>query len=261
MRLIRTAGSRRIATWAERSLWALGLLLLGYWGYSQAAIRFEQARLEESLFGDDTAPASSEDDALGADLATGTLVSVVPRLDPGTPLALIEIPRLDVRAMVVEGVEDRELERAAGHVPGTALPGAIGNSVMAAHRDTLFAGLRHARLGDRITVRTDDRELFYRVSSIDIVTPRSLHVMDPTPHASITLITCFPFDYVGSAPMRYVVSAVEESAADVGRQPSAAGGARAVQASSGAKSGKASRPIDPRVLSFMSGSLVKPGAN
>jgi LPXTG-site transpeptidase (sortase) family protein len=163
--------------------------------------------------------------------------------------------------MVVEGVDDGELERAAGHVPGTALPGAIGNSVMAAHRDTLFAGLRHARLGDRVTVRTGDRELFYRVSSIDVVTPRSLHVMDPTPHAAITLITCFPFDYVGPAPMRYVVSAVEEGAAS---QLAAAGGGRALHASTGAKSaksGKASRPLDPRVLSFLSGSLVKPGAN
>ena len=257
MRLIRTSGSRRIAAWAERSLWALGLLLLGYWGYSQAAIRFEQARLEESLFGD-ADPASSEDDALGADLETATQASVAPVLEPGTALALIEIPRLDVRAMVVEGVDNRELERAAGHVPGTALPGAIGNSVMAAHRDTLFAGLRHARLGDRITIKTGDRELFYRVSSIDVVTPRSMHVMDPTPHASITLITCFPFDFVGPAPMRYIVSAVEESVTDAGRR--SAGGARAMQAST-AESGKKTRPLDPRVLSFLSGSLVKPGAN
>ena len=253
---LRTPGSRRIAAWAERSLWALGLLLLGYWGYSQAAIRFEQARLEESLFGD-KAPASSEDDALGADLESATKASIAPVLAPGTALALIEIPRLDVRAMVVEGVHERELERAAGHVPGTALPGAIGNSVVAAHRDTLFAGLRHARLGDRITVKTGDRELFYRVSAIDVVTPRSMHVMDPTPHASITLITCFPFDFVGPAPMRYIVSAVEESVA--GQPGQRAGGARALQAST-AEGGK-KRPLDPRVLSFLSGSLVKPGAN
>ena len=151
-------------------------------------------------------------------------------LAPGTPVALIEIPRVDVRAMVVEGVDSKSLERAAGHLPGTALPGAPGNSVMAAHRDTLFAGLRHVRLGDLITLRTDEREFSYQVSAIDVVTPRSLHVLDPTPHPSLTLITCFPFDFVGPAPMRFVVSATEMSAAAAGRTQPLAGGGRAVQA-------------------------------
>ena len=82
-------------------MWALGLSLIGYWGYSQAAIRLEQARLEESLFGG-SATAAAESDALTADLASAT-ASTAPVLAPGTPVALIEIPRVDVRAMVVEG--------------------------------------------------------------------------------------------------------------------------------------------------------------
>jgi LPXTG-site transpeptidase (sortase) family protein len=188
---------------------------------------------------------------------------------------LIEIPRVDVRAMVVEGVDSESLERAAGHLPGTALPGAPGNSVMAAHRDTLFAGLRHVRLGDLITLRTDEREFSYQVSAIDVVTPHSLHVLDPTPHPSLTLITCFPFDFVGAAPMRFVVSATEVGVAAAGRKQPIAGGGSAVQASTRTqpiaggrppvkaptRGAGAPRPLDPRVLSFVSGSLVKPGAS
>ena len=183
-------------------------------------------------------------------------------LAPGTPVALIEIPRVDVRAMVVEGVDSKSLERAAGHLPGTALPGAPGNSVMAAHRDTLFAGLRHVRLGDLITLRTDERELSYQVSAIDVVTPRSLHVLDPTPHPSLTLITCFPFDFVGPAPMRFVVSATEVGAAAAGRQqPARRRRARARSRRRLRERRRGDRPLDPRVLSFLSGSLVKPGAS
>jgi sortase (surface protein transpeptidase) len=130
---------------------------------------------------------------------------------------------------------------------------------MAAHRDTLFAGLRHVRLGDLITLRTDEREFSYQVSAIDVVTPRSLHVLDPTPHPSLTLITCFPFDFVGAAPMRFVVSATEVGAAAAARVQPLTGGERAVQAS--ARGASARRPLDPRVMSFLSGSLVKPGAS
>jgi sortase A len=267
MRLLRTPGSRRIAAWAERSLWALGLLLIGYWGYSQASIRFEQARLEKSLFGEASAAANDE---LTAELASAASSSA-PALAPGTPVALIEIPRVELRAMVVEGVDSKSLERAAGHLPGTALPGAPGNSVMAAHRDTLFAGLRHVRLGDLVTLRTGERELSYQVSAIDVVTPRSLHVLDPTPHPSLTLITCFHFDFVGPAPMRFVVSAIYLGAAAPDGQPPLAGDERALEAersvgtsARGPRAGRGNRgerPLDPRVLSFLSGSLVKPGAN
>jgi sortase A len=262
MRLFRTPGSRRIASWAERSLWALGLSLLGYWGWSQAAIRFEQARLEQSLFGAHPAVASTmgDEDALASDLPATAPEATAPVLEPGTPVALIEIPRVEVHAMVVEGVDDHALKRAAGHLPGTALPGANGNSVVAAHRDTLFAGLRHVRLGDRVTMRTDQQLYSYRVSAIDVVTPRSVHVLDPTPEPSLTLITCFPFDYVGPAPMRYVVTAVldGETAAD-GALPADLPAARRDHGRQHEPAPR--RPLDARVLSLLSGSLVKPGAS
>jgi sortase A len=257
MRQLRT-GSRRIASWAERSLWALGLALLAYWGFSQAQIRFEQARLEESLFAGGSHSRAAGDDALAADLATSSIGQpAAPILEPGSPLALIEIPRVDLRAMVVEGVDSHSLKTAAGHLPGTAIPGYPGNSVVAAHRDTLFAGLKNVRLGDVINWRTGGRAYTYRVSSIDVVTPTAMHVIEPTSHPSLTLITCFPFDFVGPAPMRFIVSATQESAMASGEMP-ASGAELAVKTASRAER---HRPLDPRVVSFLSGSLVKPGAN
>lgn len=237
-------------------MWALGLSLLCYWSWSQAAIRFEQARLEESLFGAEASPAAATDDALSNSLPSTAPNSTAPVLEHGSPVALLEIPRVDLRAMVVEGVDAQALERAAGHLPGTALPGESGNSVVAAHRDTLFSGLRHVRLGDRITVRTERAAFTYLVSAIDLVTPRSLHVLDPTPHPSLTLITCFPFDFVGPAPLRFVVSATREGAVTGSPEPPS-GGERAVQAATRGRQ----RPLDPRLLSLLFGSPVEPGFN
>jgi sortase A len=243
-------GSRHIAIWAERSLWALGLSLLGYWGWSQASIKFEQARLEESLFsgsGEGHPDAGALDDVAEA---VASAPAEYPRLEPGAPIALIEIPRVGVRAMVVEGVDHRVLKTAVGHIPGTALPGMAGNTVVAAHRDTLFAGLRNIEVGDLVIVRTDQRSLSYRVSSIDVVDPHAVEVMDPTPDATLTMITCFPFDFVGPAPMRYIVRA---------RQEGGPGSRSSDQAPPTTASTR--RPLDAEVLSFLSGSLVKPGAN
>jgi len=263
MRQLRRPGSGRIASWAERSLWALGLSLVAFWGWHQAALRFEQARLEKRYF--DEASAESHPDAGAhdhvAELASSA-AGVPPTLAPGSPLALIEIPRVGVRAMVVEGVDGKSLRRAVGHIPGTSLPGMAGNVVLAAHRDTLFAGLRDIALGDRIAVKTDRQSYTYRVGSIDVVAPTAVEVMDPTAESVLTLITCFPFDFVGPAPMRFVVRAEL-----LGAPPPAA-----LQAEDDSRSPEpirdqpvrpraGRRPLDPQVLSFLSGSLVKPGAN
>jgi sortase A len=250
MRQPRQVGKRRIALWAERSLWALGLSLAGYWGWSQAAIRFEQARLEESFFAEDSAAGAG--DNVTADLAS--IPTGHPVLEPGSPVGLLEIPRIDIHAMVVEGVDAHALKRAVGHLPGTALPGVVGNSVMAAHRDTLFAGLRHVQLGDRITMSTGARSYTYRVSGIDVVVPSAVHVLEQTAEPVLTLITCFPFDFVGPAPMRFVVSAIQEGA-DV--PAFASGPSTGAPAQAKATGSVARRPLDPEVVSFLSGSLVR----
>lgn len=119
----------------------------------------------------------------------------------------IEIPRIGVRGMVLEGTSDAALRRAIGHIEGTALPGHPGNIGLAGHRDTFFLGLKGIKKGDTIRIRTLDGTYTYEVESIKIVTPKDVDVLDPTPQPTLTLVTCYPFNFVGSAPDRYIVHA------------------------------------------------------
>ena len=106
-----------------------------------------------------------------------------------------------------EGVDTRTLRGAVGHVPGSALPGQPGNAAFAAHRDTFFRPLAGIRRNDIIKFSTADAEFEYVVRELKVVKPTELTVLDPTPSATLTLITCFPFDYVGPAPNRFIVKA------------------------------------------------------
>jgi sortase A len=119
----------------------------------------------------------------------------------------IEIPRIKVSAVVKEGDDTKTLSRAVGHVPYTPLPGENGNVGVAAHRDTYFRGLRNVKHGDVIRLTTEDGVYLYEVDSLKIVWPRNVEVLDPTPDKRITLVTCYPFNYVGSAPKRFIVQA------------------------------------------------------
>ena len=109
--------------------------------------------------------------------------------------------------MVVEGVDDSDLKRAVGHIPRTALPGDSGNVGIAGHRDTFFRPLRSIECDDMITVRTLHGAYRYRVVSMNVVRPEDIQVLYPTGRASLTLVTCFPFDYIGAAPKRFIVRA------------------------------------------------------
>jgi len=124
---------------------------------------------------------------------------------PDEMIGRIEIPRVDVSAIVKEGVDSKTLSRAVGHVPETALPGQKGNVGIAAHRDTFFRGLRHIRQGDVIRLSTMEGTYLYQVDTMKIVWPKSVEVLDPTPDRRITLVTCYPFNYIGSAPKRFIV--------------------------------------------------------
>jgi sortase A len=119
----------------------------------------------------------------------------------------IEIPRLRVSGEIREGADDDTLSVAVGHVPGTALPGPTGNVALAAHRYGYFKGLRHVRKGDEITVTTARGEFHYAVDSIEVVEIKNVAVLAPTVEPTLTLITCYPFDYVGHAPQRLIVRA------------------------------------------------------
>jgi LPXTG-site transpeptidase (sortase) family protein len=122
------------------------------------------------------------------------------------PLARLEIPAIDLSAMVLEGTDTWTLNRGVGHIRGTAAPGVKGNTGIAGHRDGFFRGLRNISKNDRILLTTVDGTYHYRVASIQIVSPNHTEVLAPTPEPSLTLVTCYPFFFVGDAPKRYIVT-------------------------------------------------------
>ena len=128
-------------------------------------------------------------------------------LATGAPVGSLEIVRVGLSGVVVEGDEDAVLDRAIGHLPDTPLPWQTGNSALAAHRDALFRPLRDVRLGDILRLKTPYGTFDYRVRETLIVKPTDVWVIDPTPTATLTLISCFPFDYIGHAPERFIVRA------------------------------------------------------
>jgi sortase A len=139
--------------------------------------------------------------------ATEPAPRVVPPPRPGATLAKLIIPRLHAQLYVLEGDNASELRRGPGHMIGTAMPGAGGNCVIAGHRDTHFRILKDIRVGDEIVLQTDNGVFLYRVKSTQIVSPKNTASLQPTGDAELHLITCYPFDYVGSAPKRFVVRA------------------------------------------------------
>ena len=124
-----------------------------------------------------------------------------------SPLAVLRIPRLGLSAPVLEGTEDRLLDVGVGHIPDTARPGEPGNIAIAGHRDGFFRGLKDVRAGDVIQVTTREAQSTYVVEDTWIVQPEDVSVLDPTTAPSITLVTCYPFYFVGSAPQRFIVRA------------------------------------------------------
>lgn len=130
------------------------------------------------------------------------------RLPESTLIGRVAVPRLRLSATVREGVDDATLRKAVGHMPTTALPGQPGNVALAAHRDTLFRKLRDIRKRDKIVLETVDNTYDYLVESTSIVMPDDLSVIQAEPGDQLlTLITCYPFNYIGSAPKRFIVRA------------------------------------------------------
>ena len=126
---------------------------------------------------------------------------------PGTVLGRIEIPSLDLSVMFLQGTDEWTLNRAVGHIEGTALPGQGGNLGIAGHRDGFFRPLKDISRNDTIILTTLQGRFFYRVNGIRMVKPKDVKVLAPTDKPTLTLVTCYPFHYVGDAPKRYVVTA------------------------------------------------------
>jgi sortase A len=130
----------------------------------------------------------------------------------GAPLALLNVPRLGMSVVVLEGADDRILKKGPGHIEDTAYPGEYGNVAIAGHRDTHFRPLRRIRPNDEIALATKGATVRYFVDTVQIIQPKEMEVLDPTPGPALTLVTCYPFEYIGSAPMRFVVRATPRTA-------------------------------------------------
>jgi sortase A len=231
----RPGHKRSALIWFERILFVSGLALVGFYGAarveswltSRAALKRFAANEAVAQPGTD-----SDLDNLGSNVDSGSseqleLPSVDfslwaehrikdyrqnigkhPAIKPaGTLLAVLRIPKISLEAPLFDGTDDLTLNHAAGRIAGTSRPGEPGNIGIAGHRDGFFRGLKNVRVGDAIELRTLKGTDTYIVDQIQIVSPRQVEVLRPTSVPSLTLVTCYPFYFLGSAPQRYIVTA------------------------------------------------------
>lgn len=125
----------------------------------------------------------------------------------GGLVGMLDVPRLKLSTPVIQGDDTGVLRRAVGHLPDTPMPWEDGNSAVAGHRDGLFRPLKDVKVGDEILFRTTRDQFRYRVTETAIVTPDDVSVLRKRPQSTLTLITCYPFYYVGAAPQRFVIHA------------------------------------------------------
>jgi sortase A len=200
----------RIVTLLERAAWIAGIAALavyvgaradGEMKRSAGVRRFEQRpeTPDQSLW------SSSRQRAYDMSLSAQT----------GPVLAVLRIPAVDLEVPVYADTSTLHLNRGVGLIERTQAPGRGGNVGIAGHRDGFFRVLQHVKAGDRVEVDTQDRRFDYRVAFISLVLPTDARLLAPTSDSVVTLVTCFPFYFVGPAPRRFVVRAVlADEAAD-----------------------------------------------
>jgi sortase A len=180
----------------EKVLLVVAVLALGWYGLSVAESSVYQLRQGRAL-----------DEQLREQMR-GLDRTVERGVPPGAVLGRLEIPRLALSVIIREGEDPRTLRLAVGHLPGTAWPGRPGNAAIAGHRDTFFRTLRHIERHDEILVTTSNDVSRYVVVSLRVVHPDDVSVLKSTEESVLTLVTCYPFFYVGRAPQRFIVRAV-----------------------------------------------------
>lgn len=187
--------SDRVLGWIERTLMVVGAACLFWAGTSllsaiayqhQEKVSLERALPERTNANDPQHPAT-----VGRSQSLGRL----------------EVPRLGLSVVVAEGDDEKTLAMAAGHLPDTPLPWQDGNSAVAGHRDTFFRPLQRIQVGDEIRFATRQGIFRYRVTRQTVVNPEDVWVLEPSSSTALTLITCYPFDFVGPAPQRFIVHA------------------------------------------------------
>jgi sortase A len=208
--------NRPYIRWSRYLFFAVGILALGYVGFVLLDARLFQAdqsrRFQEELkevkppiIGDQ--PLNGSSISLNQAEADVRAESVDVAGKRATPLGRIEIRTIGLAAIILEGTDARTLRRAVGHIPSTPLPGQQGNVVITGHRDTFFRPLLKIRKDDEIRLTTLSGSYRYLVDSIKVVDPEDTEVLDNSEDAILTLVTCYPFYFVGPAPKRFIVRA------------------------------------------------------
>ena len=199
-RLYPSTRACRFLHWSRNAFLVAGVLALGYCGFvllDAKLYQANQARLFQQELESVRSPVASAVNA--SDLPVAPAI--------GGALGRIEIARIGLEAMVMEGTDGRTLRRAAGHIRGTPLLGQLGNVAIAGHRDTFFRPLRNVQPDDEITLTTLVGSYHYLVDSTEVVPPEDTQVLDNSGDATLTLVTCYPFYFVGPAPKRFIVRA------------------------------------------------------
>ena len=174
--------------WVQIIFIIVGIVCLGLYGFFTVQARIEQSRLEDELY-------------LPRPAHPGPLVTKY-RLQEGDLFGRLEVPRLNMSVMVMEGIDSKTLRLGAGHIPGTPM-------AFAAHRDTFFRALKDIKPDDDIRLTTPDGVVDYRVTNTKIVPPTDTSVLDDASEKTLVLVTCYPFYYIGPAPKRFIVEAVK----------------------------------------------------
>lgn len=224
---------KRKLGWLEAGLYLAGALLIAVFVFLRAdsdrlreegVASFERTLSEAAQAGskhENGFPARLPDDASMSALATAPDQALwderrirayqeAQGAEQDSPLAVLRIDHLEVVVPVYEGTDEFTLNRGAGRIRGTARVGATGNLGIAAHRDSFFRPLKDIEVGDTMQLKTAGGTVTYAVSSIEIVEPDDVSVLDPTDEKTLTLVTCYPFYYVGHAPKRFIVKAIAE---------------------------------------------------
>jgi sortase A len=186
---------QRFLRWSGRCCFIGGVMALGYVGFTLLDAQLYQVSAKHSL---ETQIQSEREHPA---------TQPSPVVKAGDVLGRIDIPRLGVSVAVLEGTHFRMLRVGAGHIEDTPLPGEAGNSGIAGHRDTFFRALKDIRRDDEIQIQTASGLFRYEVDWVKVVAPNDLSVLTPTTESALTLVTCYPFYFLGSAQKRFVVRA------------------------------------------------------
>lgn len=193
---------------AESALWIVAAATLGYCSYAYASAALHQDH-QKALFSELRSTQALPPNQAG-------ILGASARVEPpvrGAMLGILDIPRIGLSTVVEQGDDFHTLRESIGHIPSTSLPGQEGNAGLAAHRDTYFRHLSEVKPGDQLMFRSLSGTYLYTVRSTSIVAPDDMAVLAPTQKPTLTLVTCFPFYYVGNAPKRFVLVATENTPA------------------------------------------------